>query len=112
MAKKGKKSPSLPSHAVSAERAGRLYRLVQLLATGPQTRASLARHLRLDVRGFYRDLELLRAAGIAVGLATRRYVLEQPLDQAPARLPFPAPPPNLGEAQQPAQGSGAAIRKL
>ncbi len=111
MAKK-RSQRAAPARAVTAERAARLYRLLQLLGKGPQTRAALARHLRLDVRGFYRDLELLRAAGIAVGLETRRYVLEQPLDQALARLPFPDPHLTLGEAQQLAKGRGAAHRKV
>lgn len=110
MAKKQRAAPA--ARAVTAERAARLYRLLQLLGKGPQTRAALARHLRLDVRGFYRDLELLRAAGIAVGLEARHYVLEQPLDQALSRLPFPDPHLTLGEAQQLAKGRSAAHRKL
>jgi predicted DNA-binding transcriptional regulator YafY len=103
-------SPSLK--AVTDERARRLARLLQLLGAGPQTRAALTRQLRLDVRGFYRDLELLRTAGIAVTLQDRRYTLEEPVAQAIDRLPFPDPHLTLGEARQIAKGRTAAHRKL
>jgi hypothetical protein len=111
MAKYGKKPP-LPARSVSAERAARLYRLLQLLGTGPQTRAVIARRLRLDVRGFYRDLEVLRAAGIAVPLRNRRYTLEGSVANATSHLPFPDPRLTLGEAAQLAKGRTSAHRKL
>src|SRR5207247_731071 len=60
--------PRSASKAVTAERAARLVRLLQLLGTGPQTRVALARRLRLDIRSFYRDLELLRGTGIPLVL--------------------------------------------
>jgi predicted DNA-binding transcriptional regulator YafY len=112
MAKKGKKPAPLPCRSVSAERAERLYRLLQLLGTGPQTRARVTRRLRLDVRSFYRDLELLRAAGIAVPLRDRRYTLQESVAAATSRLPFPDPHLTLGEALQLAKGRTAAHRKL
>jgi hypothetical protein len=86
--------------------------MLQLLDAGPQTRTTLTRQLRLDVRGFYRDLELLRSAGIAVTLRERRYTLDEDVDDAIARLPFPDPHLTLGEARQLAKGRGAAHRKL
>ena len=112
MAKKRSKRASPALKAVTAERARRLYRLLQLLGTGPQTRAALTRHLRLDVRGFYRDLELLREAGIVVLLENRRYTLQDKVDRAISRLPFPDPRLTLGEAQQLAKGRTQAHRKL
>jgi hypothetical protein len=112
MAKKRSPRVSPALQAVTDERARRLARLVQLLGTGPQTRAALTRHLRLDVRGFYRDLELLRAAGIAVTLENRRYVLDEPVARAIDRLPFPDPHLTLGEARQLAKGRTATHRKL
>ena len=39
---------SAASKAVTAERASRLYRMLKLLASGPQTRAALTRRLGLD----------------------------------------------------------------
>lgn len=101
-----------PSKAVTAERAARLYRLLQILGAGPQTRAVLMRRLRLDMRGFYRDLELLRAAGIELALIDRRYVLTGPVKAAVALLPFPDPHLTLGEAEQLARGRSPAHRKL
>src|SRR5262249_3917198 len=52
--------------AVTEERFVRLRRLIGLLAEGPKSRIALARQLGIDVRGFYRDLELLRAVGVPV----------------------------------------------
>lgn len=98
--------------AVTPERFARLYRMLQLLAEGPQTRAVLTRRLHLDVRGFYRDLELLRAAGIVVSLVARRYVLDEDAEEAVERLPFPDPHLTFGEAQRLAKGRSQVHRKL
>jgi hypothetical protein len=112
MAKKRTLRPSPAAKAVTAERASRLYQLLKLLGPGPQTRASLTRRLRLDVRGFYRDLELLRVSGIELVLEKRRYHLNEPVADAVARLPFPDPHLSLGEATQLAKGRSRAHRKL
>jgi hypothetical protein len=100
------------SLALTPDRAARLCRLLQLLAAGPQTRASLMRRLRLNVRGFYRDLEVLRAAGIVLILQERHYLLEGDADAAVSRLPLPDPHLTLGEAQQLAKGRTRAHQKL
>ncbi len=112
MAKKRATRSKTPAIAVTAQRAGRLYRLVTLLAAGPQTRDAIRKALRMDVRGFYRDLGLLRESGIHVPLRDREYVLNMPATTAYARLPFPDPHLNLGEARQLAQGNSAPHRKL
>jgi hypothetical protein len=107
------KPPRAPAAAgVTAERFVRLYKMVQLLSGGPQTREQVARRLRLDVRGFYRDLELLRASGIDVLLAEGRYSLGQDLDDAQALLPFPDPHLTLGEVRGLAKGRTPTHRKL
>ena len=111
MARKRPTRSSATAKAVTAERAARLYRLLQLLGT-PQTRESLTRRLRLDVRGFYRDLELLRASGIELPLLDGRYRLQVDVENAIARLPFPDPRLTLGEARQLAKGRTPAHRKL
>lgn len=106
------RSPSQELKAVTAERAARLHRLLKLLARGPQTRDRLVRQLRLDVRGFYRDLELLRESGIDLPLVDRRYVLRGKIVDAVARLPFPDPHLTLGEATALAKGRTPTHRKL
>ncbi len=97
---------------VTAERFTRLYRLVHLLASGPLPRTALARRLRLDVRGFYRDLELLRASGVPVTLSAGRYGLDGSVSDALARLPFPDPHLTYGEALVLVKGRTAAHKKL
>lgn len=114
MAKK-RKTPAKPiSSAVSVtpERFVRLYRMVKLLAGGPQTRETLARRLRLDVRGFYRDLDLLRTSGLTVTLAAGRYTLEQDAEEAMDLLPFPDARLTLGAARTLAKGRHSAHRSL
>jgi predicted DNA-binding transcriptional regulator YafY len=98
--------------SVTPERFLRLYRMVRLLAGGAQTRESIARRLRLDVRGFYRDLDLLRSSGVSVTLEAGRYALNQDEDAALALLPFPDPRLTLGAAQTLAKGRSSAHRAL
>jgi hypothetical protein len=105
-------SAAPPRSSVTAERFARLHRLLRLLAPGAQTRAVLLRRLKLDVRGFYRDLEFLRAAGIRVALTEGRYGLEQGLEAALALLPFPDPRLTLGEARQLSRGRTRAHQYL
>ena len=102
-----------PSHAsVTPERAGRLFRMLTLLGAGPQTRTALTRRLRLGVRGFYRDLEVLRQSGIEVALANGKYALREDAGPAIERLPFPDPGLTLGEARQLARGRREAHKKI
>lgn len=109
-----KKSPPHPpaTGAVSMERARRLYRLLCLVSIGPQTRAVITRKLRLGIRGFYRDLEVLRHAGIMVELAGSRYSVAADSAEALESLPFPDPGLNLGEARQLAKGRSRAHKKI
>jgi predicted DNA-binding transcriptional regulator YafY len=112
MAKKRRPPSFSAPRTVTADRAARLYRLLGLLATGPKTRALLRRSLRLDIRGFYRDLELLRDSSISITLSGRHYQLRQSFKQATARLPFPDPALTLGEALRLCEGPTAPHRKL
>ena len=108
-----RKKVEAASVTLTTPRAARLYRLLTLLGDGPQTRQQLLRRLRLDVRGFYRDLESLRALGIEVETGgDNRYSLLGHLDDALARLPFPDPGLNFRDVQQLAKGETAAHRKL
>ncbi len=112
----GRPTPSVPDSggraAVTPERFGRLHRLLQMLTPGPQTRQALARRLQLDVRGFYRDLEVLRAVGINVVQSEGRYALQGDAEAALARLPFPDPRLTFGEVQQLVKGRTAAHKRL
>jgi hypothetical protein len=105
-------SPRKTKSTVTARRAARLYRLLKLLGTGPQTRETLARRLHLDVRSFYRDLDALRRARIRIVLQRRRYALAERVEAAVARLPFPDPRLTLGEAILLSKGRTHAHRTL
>ena len=109
MAKK-RAAPAIST--VSSDRAGRLFRLLTLLGAGPQTRAGLTRRLRLGIRGFYRDLEVIRAVGIDVALSGGKYILLEDASTAIERLPFPDPGLTLGEARLLARGKTTAHKKI
>jgi hypothetical protein len=109
---KKRKSRATKAPALTPQRAARICKLLRLLGQKPMTRPALTRGLGLDVRGFYRDLEWLRKAGIAVVLEDGRYRLTEAADKVIARLPFPDPHLTLGEALQLAKGRTAAHRRL
>jgi predicted DNA-binding transcriptional regulator YafY len=100
------------TQAVTPERAARLYKLLRLLASGPQKRDTLTKRLKLDVRGFYRDLDLLHRTGITITLAEQHYSLEKAFNDAGDHLPFPDPRLTVGEARLLAKGKTKAHRKL
>lgn len=107
-----RKTPAVPASSVSLERAARLYRLVEYLGEGNRTRSQILNKLKIDIRTFYRDLELLRDSRIEVTLTNRKYALVQPSDDALLSLPFPDPCLSLGEAQQLAKGRSKTHLKL
>lgn len=99
--------------ALTPARAARLYRLLTLLGAGPQPRPILLRKLKLDVRGFYRDLEALRRYGIGISPDEHtRYVLAGEVNDALALLPFPDPGLSVRDALQLATGTTPAHRRL
>jgi predicted DNA-binding transcriptional regulator YafY len=101
-----------PSSSVSLERAARLHRLVEFLGGGPRTRQIILKKLKIDIRTFYRDLELLRDCKIEVSLEARKYALVMFAKDALLMLPFPDPCLTLGEAQQLAKGRSKIHQKL
>ncbi len=108
-----KKAPAEPDVAtVTLERAARLYRLLKLLGQGPQSRAAFIRRLRFGIRGFYRDLEILREVGILVELSDGKYRLREEVAAVIERLPFPDPNLTLGDARQLAKGRSKAHKKI
>ncbi|HEV3203987.1 MAG TPA: hypothetical protein VGY77_06380 [Gemmataceae bacterium] len=112
MAKKTSAKVIPAAKMVTAERAARLYRLLKLLGEKPHTRKSLTHRLHLDLRGFYRDLELLRESGIHLSLEDRLYSLPEPLKEILSRLPFPDPRLTLGEAILLSKGKSKVHKKL
>jgi hypothetical protein len=107
-----KKTAKAGIAAVSLERAARLYRLLTMLGKGPQTRAVMVRKLRLGIRGYYRDLEIIRAVGLVIELAGGKYYLREDLSSALEKLPFPDPALSLGEARMLAKGRSPAHHKV
>jgi hypothetical protein len=104
--------PSPDRSGVTPDRFARLVHLLHLLADKPLSRDALTRRLHLDIRGFYRDLGLARAAGVAVELMDGRYHLTGGLDAALGLLPFPDPHLTLAEVRVLAKGRTPAHRKL
>jgi hypothetical protein len=106
------RSSEIAATGITRDRFLRLATMVQALAQGPQSREALMRKMRIDVRGFYRDLELVRGSGIAVALERQRYRLDEAASQVLERLPFPNPHLTLGEVTLLARGRTPAHRKL
>jgi len=74
---------------------------------------ALRRKLRVDVRGFYRDVESLRKFGIEIETdSASRYLLAGSMDDALARFPLPDLGLNVREAMQLVSGVASAQTKL
>jgi predicted DNA-binding transcriptional regulator YafY len=109
----GRRKAAAGSVTLTAPRAARLYKLLTLLGDGPQTRRALLLRARIDIRGFYRDLEALRGLHIDIEMGPdNRYRLPLRLDDALARLPFPDPGLSVRDVLQLSNGATAAHRKL
>jgi hypothetical protein len=113
MSSKRAAPPVVTTASVSLDRAARLYRLVELLGEGPRTRAMILNKLKIDIRTFYRDLELLRECKIDIILDRRKYSLNGSVaKETLGRLPFPDPCLTIGEAQQLAKGRTKIHKKM
>jgi hypothetical protein len=86
-----------PSVRITLQRAERLHRLVTYLAEAPRNRASILSELRIGLRTFYRELELLKRCGVKVRHKTKLYLLLATAEQAEGRLPFPDPQLSFAE---------------
>lgn len=98
------------SVSISPERAARLYRLLRIIERQGLTRGMLLRKLRVGMRTFYRDLDILRTWGIEVVLNGRKYELQTP--NWLSHLRFPDPELSFAEAIQLAEAKLPAARKL
>lgn len=109
----GRKKAGPAPVSLTALRAARLYKLLTLLGDAAQSRKLLLTRLKLDIRGFYRDLEALRLLGIDIVVRPDgKYALAAPLDEALEHLPFPDPGLNVRDALQLSNGTSPAHRKL
>ena len=97
---------------ISMARAGRLFRLVKVLAVGAVPRAQLLKKLRVGMRTFYRDVDLLRECGIEVDTKDSSYALVGKLDDALHRLPYPDPELTFGEVTSLMKGVSGSAKKL
>jgi hypothetical protein len=68
--------------------------------------------LRIGLRTFYRELELLKRCGVKVRLRAKVYQLLATADQAEGRLPFPDPQLSFAEMAELAQCDCPAGRRL
>lgn len=98
--------------AITPARAARLYHLLTLLDGSGRKRDTLLKKLKVDLRGFYRDLGFLRDLAIDLCTDGDRYRLVGELDSALDKLPFPDPGLSLRDAMQLAEGRTAAHRRL
>jgi hypothetical protein len=101
-----------PAPHVTAQRAGRLCRLITLLGSGSHSRDVVLRKLKIDLRGFYRDLELLRSRGVMVTVEGTKYALDGDIDTALSKLPVPDPMLNVRDALVLARGNTDAHRRF
>ena len=101
-----------PSLHITLQRAARLHRLVRFLAEAPRNRMAVLSELRIGVRTFYREWELLRRCGVKVRQRSRLYSLLTTAEQAEGRLPFPDPQLSFAEMAELAQCDCAAGRRL
>ena len=101
-----------PSVHITLQRAARLHRLVRFLAEAPRNRAAILSELRIGLRTFYRELELLKRCGVKVRFRTKLYTLSATVEQAEGRLPFPDPQLSFAEMAELAQCDCPAGRRL
>lgn len=68
--------------------------------------------LRIGLRTFYRETELLQRVGIRVRFREKRYEMATRSEDAVARLPFPDPGLTFAEVRELARSQTAAGRRL
>ena len=86
-----------PAVHITLGRAARLHRLVMFLAASPRSRDEVLAELRIGLRTFYRELELLKRCGVRIQQKHKAYTLLATAEQAEGRLPFPDPQLSFAE---------------
>ncbi|WP_199756797.1 hypothetical protein [Tautonia sociabilis] len=108
------KSPTRrrPAVQITDGRAARLHRMARLLDEAPRSREELLQALRIGLRTFYRELDLLRRCGVKVRLVRKQYQLQGSLAEAEERLPFPDPRLSFVEMAELASYDGPAANRM
>jgi hypothetical protein len=101
-----------PAVHITLQRAARLHRLVRLLASGPRARTAVLSELRIGLRTFYRELELLKRCTVKVRHKAKLYHLLPTATEAEGRLPFPDPQLSFAEMAELARCDCPAGRRL
>ena len=101
-----------PAVHITLQRAARLHRLVRFLAGAPRPRQTILSELRVGLRTFYRELELLKKCGVKVRHKHKLYHLVPTAEEAEGRLPFPDPQLSFAEMAELARCDCAAGRRL
>jgi hypothetical protein len=101
-----------PSVHITLQRAARLHQLVRLLAGSPRSRNTILTDLRIGLRTFYRELELLHRCAVKIRHKDRQYHLLPTAVEAEGRLPFPDPQLSFSEMAELAACDCPAGRRL
>jgi hypothetical protein len=101
-----------PSVHITLQRAARLHRLVRFLGGAPRGRPAILSELRVGLRTFYRELELLKKCSVKVRHKHKVYHLLPTAAEALGRLPFPDPQLSFAEMAELAGCDCAAGRRL
>ncbi len=101
-----------PSVHITLQRAARLNQFVRFLAESPRPRKTILNELRMGLRTFYRELELLNRCGVKVRHKNRMYHLVPTPAEAEGRLPFPDPQLSFAEMAELAGCDCRAGRRL
>lgn len=97
---------------LTPDRTHRLCRMLMALGKGPLAKEALVKKLKVEERGFFRDLRLIRELGINVANNTRGYFLAGSLDDAFCKLPIPDLRITLRDALELSHGHSPAQRRV
>lgn len=107
-----KSAPTANRTRVSGARAGRLYKLLKLLSKGTTQRTQLVKKLKVGMRTFYRDIDLLRECGVKIETNASGYEMTTKLDAALHKLPYPDPQLTFGDVVSLSKGRTQSHRRL
>jgi predicted DNA-binding transcriptional regulator YafY len=101
-----------PAIHITLVRAARLHRLVVFLAERSRSREEILSELKMGLRTFYRELDLLKRCSVQIVLRRKLYTLTSTAEQAEGRLPFPDPQLSFAEMAELSRHPGEASQRL